>query len=294
MKLVRFGEAGREKPGLIDPGGQIRDLSGIVPDITGATLSPESLARLGGADPMALPLAPSGQRLGPCVGQVRNFIAIGLNYADHAAETGAPIPAEPIIFNKAPSCIVGPNDDVIIPRGSQKTDWEVELAIVIGERASYVGANESLDFVAGYCVCNDVSEREYQIERGGTWTKGKGCPTFGPLGPWLVTKDEIPDPQNLSMWLDVNGERMQNGSTRTMIFNVAKIVSYVSHFMILEPGDVITTGTPPGVGMGMKPQRFLKTGDVVSLGIEGLGEQRQQVIAFEQSPPDTSHGRRGH
>jgi len=294
MKLVRFGEAGREKPGLIDLGGQIRDLSGIVPDITGATLSPESLARLGGADPMALPLAPSGQRLGPCVGQVRNFIAIGLNYADHAAETGAPIPAEPIIFNKAPSCIVGPNDDVIIPRGSQKTDWEVELAIVIGERASYVGANESLDFVAGYCVCNDVSEREYQIERGGTWTKGKGCPTFGPLGPWLVTKDEIPDPQNLSMWLDVNGERMQNGSTRTMIFNVAKIVSYVSHFMILEPGDVITTGTPPGVGMGMKPQRFLKAGDVVSLGIEGLGEQRQQVIAFEQSPLDTSHGRRGH
>jgi 2,4-diketo-3-deoxy-L-fuconate hydrolase len=294
MKLVRFGEAGREKPGLIDLGGQIRDLSGIVPDITGATLSPESLARLGGADPIALPLAPSGQRLGPCVGQVRNFIAIGLNYADHAVETGAPIPAEPIIFNKAPSCIVGPNDDVIIPRGSQKTDWEVELAIVIGERASYVGANESLDFVAGYCVCNDVSEREYQIERGGTWTKGKGCPTFGPLGPWLVTKDEIPDPQNLSMWLDVNGERMQNGSTRTMIFNVAKIVSYVSHFMILEPGDVITTGTPPGVGMGMKPQRFLKAGDVVSLGIEGLGEQRQQVIAFEQSPPDTSHGRRGH
>jgi len=294
MKLVRFGEAGREKPGLIDPGGQIRDLSGIVPDITGATLSPESLARLGGADPMALPLAPSGQRLGPCVGQVRNFIAIGLNYADHAAETGAPIPAEPIIFNKAPSCIVGPNDDVIIPRGSQKTDWEVELAIVIGERASYVGANESLDFVAGYCVCNDVSEREYQIERGGTWTKGKGCPTFGPLGPWLVTKDEVPDPQNLSMWLDVNGERMQTGSTKTMIFNMAKIVSYVSHFMILEPGDVITTGTPPGVGMGMKPQRFLKTGDVVSLGIEGLGEQRQQVIAFEQSPLDTSHGRRGH
>jgi 2-keto-4-pentenoate hydratase/2-oxohepta-3-ene-1,7-dioic acid hydratase in catechol pathway len=294
MKLVRFGDAGRERPGLIDPSGQIRDASSIVADITGATLSPESLARLAQADPMALPVAPSGQRLGPCVGQVRNFIAIGLNYADHAAETGAPIPAEPIIFNKAPSCIVGPNDDVIIPRGSQKTDWEVELAIVIGERASYVGANEALDFVAGYCVCNDVSEREYQIERGGTWTKGKGCPTFGPLGPWLVTKDEVPDPQNLSMWLDVNGERMQTGSTKTMIFNVAKIVSYVSHFMILEPGDVITTGTPPGVGMGLKPQRFLKAGDVVSLGIERLGEQRQRVIAYEDNPPDTSHGRKAH
>jgi 2,4-didehydro-3-deoxy-L-rhamnonate hydrolase len=293
MKLVRFGDAGQEKPGVIDSGGQIRDASSIVPDITGATLSQESLASLGRADLTALPLVPSGQRVGPCVGQVRNFIAIGLNYADHAAETGAPIPAEPIIFNKAPSCIVGPNDDVIIPRGSQKTDWEVELAIVIGERASYVGANESLEFVAGYCVCNDVSEREYQIERGGTWTKGKGCPTFGPLGPWLVTKDEVPDPQNLSMWLDVNGERMQNGSTRTMIFNVAKIVSYVSHFMILEPGDVITTGTPPGVGMGMKPQRFLKAGDVVSLGIEGLGEQRQRVVAFESNPPDTSKSRQG-
>ena len=294
MKLVRFGDAGREKPGLIDPSGQIRDASSLAPDITGATLSADSLARLGQADPMSLPLAPSGQRLGPCVGQVRNFIAIGLNYADHAAETGAPIPAEPIIFNKAPSCIVGPNDDVIIPRGSHKTDWEVELAIVIGERASYVGANEALDFIAGYCVCNDVSEREYQLERGGTWTKGKGCPTFGPLGPWLVTKDEVPDPQNLSMWLDVNGERMQTGSTKTMIFNVVKIVSYVSHFMILEPGDVITTGTPPGVGMGMKPQRFLKAGDVVSLGIERLGEQRQRVIAFESNPPDTSKGRQGH
>jgi 2-keto-4-pentenoate hydratase/2-oxohepta-3-ene-1,7-dioic acid hydratase in catechol pathway len=294
MKLVRFGEAGREKPGLIDAGGQIRDISGILPDITGSTLSPDGLARLKQADPSALPVVPAGQRLGPCVGQVRNFIAIGLNYADHAAETGAPIPAEPIVFNKAPSCIVGPNDDVIIPRGSQKTDWEVELAIVIGERASYVGANEALDFVAGYCVCNDVSEREYQLERGGTWSKGKGCPTFGPLGPWLVTKDEIPDPQNLSMWLDVNGERMQTGSTKTMIFNVAQIVSYVSHFMILEPGDVITTGTPPGVGMGKKPARYLKAGDVMTLGIEGLGEQRQRVIAYEDNPPNTSHGRKGH
>jgi 2-keto-4-pentenoate hydratase/2-oxohepta-3-ene-1,7-dioic acid hydratase in catechol pathway len=294
MKLVRFGEAGREKPGLVDAQGQIRDLSGLIPDIGGETLSAETMNRIRQADPSALPLAPSGQRLGACVGQVRNFIAIGLNYADHAAETGAAIPAEPIVFNKAPSCIVGPNDDVIIPRGSQKTDWEVELAIVIGDRASYVGANEALDFVAGYCVCNDVSEREYQLERGGTWTKGKGCPTFGPLGPWLVTKDEIPDPQNLSMWLDVNGERMQNGSTKTMIFNVAQIVSYVSHFMILEPGDVITTGTPPGVGMALKPPRFLKPGDEVSLGIEGLGEQRQRFVAFEGNAIDTSKSWKGH
>jgi len=294
MKLVRFGAAGQEKPGLIDANGQIRDLSGLVPDITGATLSSKTLDRIRGTDPSTLPAAPAGQRLGACVGQVRNFIAIGLNYADHAAETGAAIPAEPIIFNKAPSCIVGPNDDVIIPRGSQKTDWEVELAIVIGARASYVGANEALDFVAGYCVCNDVSEREYQLERGGTWTKGKGCPTFGPLGPWLVTRDEIPDPQNLSMWLDVNGERVQNGSTKTMIFNVAQIVSYVSHFMILEPGDVITTGTPPGVGMGMKPPRFLKAGDMVSLGIEGLGEQRQRVVAFDGPALDTSKSWKGH
>jgi 2,4-didehydro-3-deoxy-L-rhamnonate hydrolase len=294
MKLVRFGDAGREKPGLIDASGQVRDLSGLVSDIAGAALSSESLDRIRKTDPSTLPVVPVGQRLGACVGQVRNFIAIGLNYADHAAETGAAIPAEPIVFNKAPSCIVGPNDDVIIPRGSQKTDWEVELAIVIGERASYIGANEALDFVAGYCVCNDVSEREYQLERGGTWTKGKGCPTFGPLGPWLVTRDEILDVQNLSMWLDVNGERVQNGSTQTMIFNVAQIVSYLSHFMILEPGDVITTGTPPGVGMGMKPQRFLKAGDVVSLGIEGLGEQRQNFVAFEGNAVDTSKSWKGH
>jgi 2-keto-4-pentenoate hydratase/2-oxohepta-3-ene-1,7-dioic acid hydratase in catechol pathway len=294
MKLVRFGAAGQEKPGLVDSQGQIRDLSGLVPDIAGKSLSAENLDRIRQTDPGSLPLAPSGQRLGACVGQVRNFIAIGLNYADHAAETGAAIPAEPIVFNKAPSCIVGANDDVVIPRGSQKTDWEVELAIVIGERASYIGANEALDFVAGYCVCNDVSEREYQLERGGTWTKGKGCPTFGPLGPWLVTKDEIPDPQNLSMWLDLNGDRVQDGSTKTMIFNVAQIVSYLSHFMILEPGDVITTGTPPGVGMAMKPQRFLKAGDVVSLGIEGLGEQRQRFVAFEGHPADTSKSWKGH
>jgi 2-keto-4-pentenoate hydratase/2-oxohepta-3-ene-1,7-dioic acid hydratase in catechol pathway len=289
MKLVRFGKAGQEKPGLVDKNGQIRDASGIVEDISSATLSAGALARVRQVDAADLPLVPAGVRLGPCIGKVGNFVAIGLNYADHAAETGAPIPAEPIIFNKAPTCIVGAHDDVILPRGSQKTDWEVELAIVIGERASYVGANEALEFVAGYCICNDVSEREYQLERGGTWSKGKGCPTFGPLGPWLVTPDEIADPHNLSMWLDVNGERMQTGSTRTMIFNVAQIVSYVSHFMILEPGDVITTGTPPGVGMGMKPQRFLKPGDVMSLGIEGLGEQRQRVVAFEETILDTSH-----
>jgi 2,4-diketo-3-deoxy-L-fuconate hydrolase len=293
MKLVRFGQPGEEKPGLVDANGQIRDLSGVVPDINGAMFAAGGLQRLASTDPSTLPLAPAGVRLGACVGNVRNFVAIGLNYADHAAETGAQIPAEPIIFNKAPSCIVGPNDDVIIPRRSEKTDWEVELAIVIGRLASYVGANEALDFVAGYCVCNDVSEREFQLERLGTWTKGKGCATFGPLGPWLVTKDEIPDVQNLDMWLDVNGERMQTGSTRTMIFNVAKIVSYVSHFMILEPGDVITTGTPPGVGMGKKPPRYLKPGEVVTLGIQGLGEQRQHTVAFENRPSiDTSIGRR--
>jgi 2,4-didehydro-3-deoxy-L-rhamnonate hydrolase len=291
MKVVRFGQPGQEKPGLVDGSGQIRDASGIVPDISPATLGDGALAKLACADPASLPAALAGARIGSCVGQVRNFIAIGLNFADHAAETGAPIPAEPIIFNKAPSCIVGPNDDVVIPRGSLKTDWEVELAIVIGKRASYVGANEALDFVAGYAVCNDVSEREYQLERGGTWTKGKGCPTFGPLGPWLVTRDEIADVHDLDMWLDVNGERMQTGSTRTMIFNVPKIVSYCSHFMILEPGDVITTGTPPGVGMGMKPQRFLKAGDVVTLSIEGLGEQRQTFVPFEGSALDTTRGR---
>lgn len=288
MKLIRFGQPGYEKAGIVDGNGTIRDASGVIGDITPSTIAAGALQRLAGIDPATLPQAPDGVRIGACVGHVRNFIAIGLNYADHAAETGAPIPAEPIVFNKAPSCIVGPNDDVILPRGSLKTDWEVELAIVIGERASYVGANEALDYVAGYAVCNDLSEREYQLERGGTWTKGKGCPTFGPLGPWLVTKDEIADVQNLDMWLDVNGERMQAGSTKTMIFNCAKIVSYVSHFMILEPGDVITTGTPPGVGMGMKPQRYLKAGDTVTLGIQGLGEQRQTVHAFEGSKLDTS------
>jgi 2,4-diketo-3-deoxy-L-fuconate hydrolase len=238
------------------------------------------------ADPRRLRHRPGPHRLGPCVGKVGNFVAVGLNFVDHAKETGSPIPAEPILFNKAPSCIVGPNDDVILPRGSQKTDWEVELAIVIGERASYVAANESLNYVAGYCICNDVSEREYQIERLGQWMKGKGCPTFGPLGPWLVTPDEVGDVQNLSMWLDVNGRRMQTGSTKTMIFDCAQLVSYISHFMVLEPGDVITTGTPPGVGLGMKPPQFLKAGDVVTLGIEKLGEQRQRIVAYAERTGD--------
>jgi 2,4-diketo-3-deoxy-L-fuconate hydrolase len=282
MKLVRFGKSGKERPGLIDGAGRVRDLSDIVADIGAAAIAPKVLARLAKIKPEALPLVRGNPRLGPCVSHVGNFIAVGLNYADHAAETGAPIPKEPILFNKAPSCIIGPNDDVVIPKSSVKTDWEVELAIVIGSKASYVGEKEALDYVAGYCLCHDVSEREFQIERSGQWMKGKGCPTFGPLGPWLVTKDEIADVQKLDMWLDVNGERMQKGSTATMIFNVRKLVSYISHFMILVPGDAITTGTPPGVGMGMKPPRFLKAGDTVSLGIEGLGQQAQRIIAWQK------------
>jgi 2,4-diketo-3-deoxy-L-fuconate hydrolase len=280
MKLLRYGEAGREKPGILDNDGSIRDLSGVVSDIAGEALTEASLAKIRAADLSSLPKAPAGVRIGPCVGGVRHFIAVGLNYEDHARETNSPIPKEPILFNKAPSCIVGPNDDVIIPKGSTKTDWEVEIVIVIGKRATYVHANEALDYVAGYCVCNDVSEREYQLERGGQWMKGKGCPTFGPIGPWMVTKDEVADVQNLSMTLDVNGERVQNGSTKTMIFNVAHIVSYISHFLTLEPGDLITTGTPPGVGLGMKPPRFLQPGDVMELEIEGLGRQRQTVRAW--------------
>jgi 2-keto-4-pentenoate hydratase/2-oxohepta-3-ene-1,7-dioic acid hydratase in catechol pathway len=280
MKLVRFGAAGAEKPGMVDSQGAIRDLSGIVADISGATLGAQGLSRLRGIDPASLPLAPAGSRLGPCVGSVGNFIAIGLNYADHAAETGAAIPTEPIIFNKAPSCISGPNDDVIIPRDSKKTDWEVELAIVIGDGGSYIEEKDALAAVAGYCVCNDVSEREFQIERGGTWTKGKGCPTFGPIGPWMVTTDEIADVQNLGMWLEVDGQRVQNGSTKTMIFDVKTIVSYTSRFMKLMPGDVITTGTPPGVGIGMKPPRYLHGGEIVRLGIDGLGVQQQKFVAY--------------
>ena len=281
MKLVRFGDRGAEKPRLVDAQGRIRDLSGVIHDLTGETLGRETLATLRGIDPATLPEVPAGVRLGACVGKVGNFVAIGLNYADHAAESGAEVPKEPIIFNKAPSCIVGPNDDIIIPKASRKTDWEVELAIVIGRPASYVHASEALDYVAGFCVCNDVSEREFQIERGPTWTKGKGCPTFGPLGPWLVTPDEVGDVQDLGMWLDVNGKRCQTGSTKTMIFDCKQLVSYTSHFMLLEPGDVITTGTPPGVGLGMKPPQFLKSGDVVTLGIERLGEQRQTFVAFD-------------
>ena len=280
MKLVRFGAAGAEKPGMIDLQGAIRDLSGVVADIAGATLGAAGLRRLRAIDPASLPLAPAGSRLGPCVGAVGNFIAIGLNFADHAAETGAAIPTEPIIFNKAPSCISGPNDNVIIPRDSNKTDWEVELAIVIGDGGSYIGEKDALAAVAGYCICNDVSEREFQIERGGTWTKGKGCPTFGPIGPWMVTTDEIADAQNLGMWLEVDGQRVQNGSTKTMIFDVKTIVSYTSRFMKLMPGDVITTGTPPGVGMGMKPPRYLHGGEIVRLGIDGLGVQQQKFVAY--------------
>jgi 2,4-didehydro-3-deoxy-L-rhamnonate hydrolase len=280
VKLVRFGKAGKEKPGMIDSEGKLRDLSEVAPDIAGETLSPSHLRRLRNVEIESLPLVRGKPRLGACVGAVGNFIAVGLNYADHAAESNMPIPTEPILFNKAPSCIVGPDDEVVIPRGSLKTDWEVELAIVIGSRASYVAESEALDYVAGYCVCNDVSERKYQLEGTGQWMKGKGCPTFGPLGPWLVTADEIADVQKLGMWLDVNGARMQTGSTATMIFGVKTLVSYISQFMILQPGDVITTGTPPGVGSGKKPQVFLKPGDSISLGIDGLGRQEQRVIEW--------------
>jgi 2-keto-4-pentenoate hydratase/2-oxohepta-3-ene-1,7-dioic acid hydratase in catechol pathway len=276
MRLVRFGESGWERPGLIDVDGGIRDLSSIVPDLAGEHLSRPSLARIAAADPRRLPRVPVA-RLGPPVGNVRNFIAVGLNYADHAAETNSKIPAEPILFNKAPSCIVGPNDPIVIPRGSQKTDWEVELAVVVGETASYVPQSEVRDVIAGYTICHDVSERAFQLDHGGQWMKGKGCPSFGPLGPWLVTPDEIADVQRLALWLEVNGERMQSGSTERMIFNIDFLVSYISRFMKLQPGDVITTGTPPGVGMGRNPPQFLRAGDRVTLGIEGLGAQTQAV-----------------
>ncbi|WP_062014581.1 ureidoglycolate lyase [Aureimonas sp. AU4] len=280
MKLLRYGERGAEKPGLLDSSGTLRDLSGHVEDIAGDVLSDEVLARLRSLDPASLPAVPAGVRMGPCVGRVGKFICIGLNYADHAAETGAPIPAEPIVFMKATSAITGPNDGILIPRNSVKTDWEVELGVVIGREARYVAESEALNFVAGYCVVNDLSERAFQTERGGQWTKGKSADTFGPIGPWLVTRDEVPDPQALSMWLEVDGHRYQDGSTRTMIFGVAHVVSYLSQFMSLQPGDVITTGTPPGVGMGLKPEPvYLKPGQVVRLGIEGLGEQRQDVAA---------------
>jgi 2-keto-4-pentenoate hydratase/2-oxohepta-3-ene-1,7-dioic acid hydratase in catechol pathway len=281
MKLVRFGSPGRERPGIIDAQGVARDLSSICDDLAGAALGRANLERIRKADLQSLPRVPATERLGPCVGDTRNFIAVGLNYADHAAETGAPIPKEPVLFNKAPSCIAGPNDQIVIPRGSQKTDWEVELAVVIGEHASYVNESDAAAVIAGYCVCHDVSERSFQLEGTGQWTKGKGCPTFGPLGPWLVTPDDVGNVQSLAMWLDVNGERMQTGSTATMIFGVHFLVSYISRFMALEPGDVITTGTPPGVGMGKKPQpRYLTPGDTVRLGIEKLGEQQQTCVAW--------------
>lgn len=281
MKLVRFGAAGAEKPGLVDASGGIRDLSAHVKDITADVLAPASLDKLRKIDPGTLPAAPKGARIGAPVAGVRNFIAVGLNYADHAKETGAPIPAEPILFNKLANCIVGPNDNVMIPKGSLKLDWEVEIAFVMGRRTRYVAEKDALSYVAGYAVCNDVSERHFQAERGGQWMKGKCFETSGPLGPWLVTTDEIKDVQNLDMFLDVNGKRMQTGSTRTMIFSIAHLVHYISQFMVLEAGDVVTTGTPPGVGLGMKPNVFLKEGDVMTLGIQGLGEQRQQVVPFK-------------
>jgi 2,4-diketo-3-deoxy-L-fuconate hydrolase len=284
MKLLRYGPPGQERPGLLDGQERVRDLSGRIRDIDGSQLSPQALRELASLRVEDLPVVEGNPRLGPPVANVGKFIAIGLNFTDHAEESNLPIPKEPVVFMKATSCIVGPNDQVVIPRGSTKTDWEVELGVVIGTRASYVTKEQALDHVAGYVVVNDVSEREYQTERGGTWDKGKGCDTFGPIGPWLVTRDEVGDVQNLAMWLDVNGERKQTGTTATMIFDVATIVSYLSEFMSLLPGDVITTGTPPGVGLGQKPVPvYLKDGDVVRLGIEKLGEQQQTFVAWEKT-----------
>jgi 2-keto-4-pentenoate hydratase/2-oxohepta-3-ene-1,7-dioic acid hydratase in catechol pathway len=279
MKLLRFGPPGQEKPGLLDAQGTIRDLSGVLPDFSGEALSPAGLARLAALDTTSLPAVSGSPRIGSPIAHMKNFVCIGLNYADHAAETGAAIPKEPIIFLKSLGALNGPNDDVQIPKNSQKTDWEVELAVIIGTRAKNVSEAEAMDHVAGYAVCNDVSEREFQIERGGTWDKGKGHDTFGPLGPWLVTKDEVPDPQDLAMFCEIDGKRYQDGSTRTMIFGVQKLVSYVSQFITLHPGDVITTGTPPGVGMGQKPPLYLKAGQTIHLGIAGLGEQTQKTVS---------------
>lgn len=279
MKLVRYGAPGAEKPGMVDRDGQVRDLSGHVADIAGAALGDAELARLAAIDPATLPVV-EVERYGPCVGAVGKFLCIGLNYSDHAAETGATVPTEPVIFTKATSAIIGPDDNVEIPKGSTKTDWEVELGIVIGKAARYVDEADAERHIAGYCVINDVSERAFQLERQGTWDKGKGCDTFGPIGPWLVTRDEVADPTALAMWLEVNGHRYQDGSTATMVYKPAFLVSYVSQFMSLQPGDVISTGTPPGVGMGQKPPVFLKAGDVMELGIDGLGRQRQTVVAY--------------
>ena len=278
MKLLRFGNSGQEKPGIIDNDGNIRDLSGVVDDINGSTVSPDGLNKINQIDISSLPLVSDNPRIGPCVGSVGKFLCIGLNYSDHAAETGAEAPPEPILFQKATSAIIGPNDDVEIPKNSSATDWEVELGIIIGKKAKYIDEGSSQDYIAGYCVVNDVSERDFQAKRAGQWTKGKSCDTFGPIGPYLVTKDEVSDPQDLSMTLDVNGQRMQDGSTKTMIFSVNHIVHYLSQFMSLNPGDVIATGTPPGVGLGMKPPVFLKSGDTMKLSIQGLGEQNQKCI----------------
>jgi 2,4-didehydro-3-deoxy-L-rhamnonate hydrolase len=283
MKLVRYGNPGKEKPGLIDAQGVLRDLSAVLPDIGAAQLGDAVLKKIAKLKTDKLPAVRGKPRMGCPVANIGKFIAIGLNYSDHAAEAGMPIPKEPIVFMKATTCIQGPNDDVMLPKGSVKTDWEVELGIVIGTKAQYVSQKDALNFVAGYTLINDLSEREYQLERGPQWDKGKGCDTFGPIGPWLVTKDDVANVQKLSMWLDVNGQRLQTGNTKTMVFGAAKIVSYVSQFMTLIPGDVITTGTPPGVGMGCKPPRYLKPGDVMTLGIEGLGEQRQVVRAYKKS-----------
>jgi len=282
MKLVRFGNPGKEKPGLLDAAGKLRDLSAVIADIGADQLRPAALARLRKLDPLKLPLVRGAPRIGCPVANIGKFIAIGLNYSDHAAEAGLPIPKEPVVFMKAISCIQGPNDPVMLPRGSTKMDWEVELGVVMGSRARYVSQKEALGFVAGYCTVNDLSERSYQLERGPQWDKGKGCDTFGPIGPWLVTTDELTQPQKLGLWLDVNGQRLQTGNTKTMIFGVARLVSYLSQFMTLMPGDVITTGTPPGVGLGLRPPKYLKKGDVMTLGIEGLGEQRQVVVPFKR------------
>jgi 2-keto-4-pentenoate hydratase/2-oxohepta-3-ene-1,7-dioic acid hydratase in catechol pathway len=283
MKLLRYGAVGQERPGVLDHNGQIRDLSAHITDVASNALSPENISQLRELDLTTLPLVGGQPRLGACVGNIGKFICIGLNYADHAAETGAEIPAEPVVFNKWTSSVVGPNDDVQIPRDSQKTDWEVELGVVIGKGGRYISEQDAMQHVAGYCVINDISEREFQLERGGTWDKGKGCDTFGPIGPWLVTVDEIPDPHNLNLWLEVDGKRYQNGNTRTMIFKIPTIISYLSRFMSLQPGDVISTGTPPGVGLGQKPQPiYLRTGQTMRLGIEGLGEQCQKTVGYVQ------------
>ncbi|HEX7558890.1 MAG TPA: fumarylacetoacetate hydrolase family protein [Usitatibacter sp.] len=280
MRLLRYGAPGREKPGLADKEGNIRDLSKVITQIDDAMLAPRNLARLARVKPETLPIVRGNPRLGVPYAGITKFVAVGLNYSDHAAESGMPIPSEPILFMKATTCLTGPNDDVIQPKGSTKLDWEVELGIVIGTKAQYVSESKALDYVAGYAVVNDLSERNFQLERGSQWDRGKGCDTFGPVGPWLVTTDEITDPQALDMWLDVNGEKRQRGNTRTMVFGCANLVSYISQFMTLLPGDIITTGTPPGVGLGMKPPQYLKPGDVITLGISGLGEQRQRVVAY--------------